>query len=264
MGTLNDIELFDSKFITLGKKEIEKIKSRLPILQRDSYLIGHSTSQTSYSLQTLNMISDSPLSRMKQCISQIKHKHDALREAWFKIKNIELDIQELSKINDVKSSLKIDELQSQLPSLQASMENTLRQIGMFQDMYDSIRKNNNIPEDWTERDFEQQEIEHMIRSSFRLGIQSMMSTGRVHQSAVEWWEQLGIHPQLATKTIEGYLISNEVKLKNKEKLSIKIMYDFLDQMVKEFGDSYKLALERIGLDGIGSEEFMANGGTKPQ
>jgi hypothetical protein len=30
----------------------------------------------------------------------------------------------------------------------------LRQIGMFQDMYDAIMKNNNIPENWSEKDYE--------------------------------------------------------------------------------------------------------------
>ena len=35
-------------------------------------------------------------------------------------------------------------------------------------------------------------------------------------------------------------------------------------MEQEFKDSYKLALKRTGLDEIGSEEFMAQGATKPQ
>ena len=42
------------------------------------------------------------------------------------------------------------------------------------------------------------------------------------------------------------------------------MYDFLDKMADEFKDSYKHALTRIGLDELGSEEYMAEGATKPQ
>ena len=42
------------------------------------------------------------------------------------------------------------------------------------------------------------------------------------------------------------------------------MYDFLDKMAEEFKDSYKDALNRIGLDELGSEGFMAEGVTKPQ
>jgi hypothetical protein len=42
------------------------------------------------------------------------------------------------------------------------------------------------------------------------------------------------------------------------------MYSFLDRMADEFKDSYKDALLRMGLDELGSEEFMAGGHTKPQ
>ena len=53
-------------------------------------------------------------------------------------------------------------------------------------------------------------------------------------------------------------------IKNDKKLEITEMYNFLDGMVKEFKDSNKLALKRMGLDCIGSEQFMANGATKPR
>ena len=45
------------------------------------------------------------------------------------------------------------------------MDSALRELGMFQDIYDKILKSNNIPENWTEKDFEDQEISHMIRSA---------------------------------------------------------------------------------------------------
>ena len=42
------------------------------------------------------------------------------------------------------------------------------------------------------------------------------------------------------------------------------MYLFLDKMAYEFKDSYQDALSRMGLDELGSDEFMAKGATKPQ
>ena len=144
------------------------------------------------------------------------------------------------------------------------MENVLREIGMFQDMYDAIVKNNNIPENWSEKDFEKQEIEHMIRASFRLAIQDLSSGGRVSNACVEYWEQLGIHPQLGETRTRDYLISTQQKIVNGENITITQMYDFLDEMVGEFDKAYKFALTRMGLDSIGSEGFMASGVTKPQ
>ena len=261
---MNDIIPFtDFNLVTLNKEQLEKIKSRLPILHRSSYIIGHSTSQTSYSLQTMTMLSDSPLSRIKQIISQINKKYQALREAYFKVENIKLEIQELSKNTDARSQLSIKDKESLIGVISSSMENALREIGMFQDMYDSIMKNNNIPENWSEKDFELQEIEHMVKASFRLAIQDLSSTGRCSHAVVEYWEQLGIHPQLAETRTRDYLVTTQQKIVSGEKITIELMYDFLDEMVGEFGESYKFALKRIGLDGIGSEEFMANGETKP-
>ena len=71
---MNDIQLktfSDSlpvKVIT--KNQLEKIESRLPELHRAKAIIGHSTSQSSYALQTLNMLDDSAFSRLKQCLSR--------------------------------------------------------------------------------------------------------------------------------------------------------------------------------------------------
>lgn len=263
---MNDIELFNNfpELKTLDKKQVKKITSRLPEFHRGSAIIGHSTSQTSYSLQTMQMISDSPLSRMKQCLAQIRKKYSALQEAYFDIENKKLDIIDLEKKNDAKSKLKIREFESLINTISISMENALREIGMFQNMYDSIKKNNKIKDDWTEKDFEEQEIEHMIKSSFRLAIQDISSTGRVSKAVVEWWEQLGIHPQLGATITQGYYIKTQQTITDKKIIGIEVMYEFLDEMAKQFEKSYKSALKRIGLDELGSEEFMAKGVTKPQ
>jgi hypothetical protein len=69
-------------------------------------------------------------------------------------------------------------------------------------------KNNNIPENWTEKDYEKQEIAHMVRSSFRIAIQDLSAIGRVSKAAVEYWEQLGIHPQIGRTTYEGIFVTN--------------------------------------------------------
>jgi len=175
-----------------------------------------------------------------------------------------LEIKEIIKNKDEKSQLRVRELESLIESISISMENALREIGMFQNMYDSIKEKNNIPDNWSEKDFENQEIEHMIKSSFRLAIQDLSSSGRVSKAVVEYWEQLGIHPQVGEIRARNYLVLIQNKINNAEQVTINDMYEFLDAMVKEFGQEYKKALERIGLTELGSEEFMAKGVTKPQ
>ena len=263
---MNDITILNNipKLATLDKEQVAKITSRLPEYQRGKAIIGHGTSQTSYSLQTMNMISDSPLSRMKQCLAQIDKKFTALKEAYFAVEKLKIELKQLAKNKDENSQLRVREIESQISSVSMSMENTLREIGMFQNMYDSIKKTNNIPDNWSEKDFENQEIEHMIKSSFRLAIQDLSSSGRVPKAVVEYWEQLGIHPQVGEIRARNYLVLIQNKINNAEQVTITDMYEFLDSMVKEFGQEYKKALERIGLTELGSEEFMAKGVTKPQ
>ena len=266
LAQIKDVVKFEdvTKLVTMDEKQVAKINSRLPEYHRASAIVGHSTSQSSYSLQTMQMITDSPLQRMKQCLAQIDKKYKALQEAYFSVEKKKLQIQNLEQRKDKQSRLTVNEYYSQVASISTSMETTLRQIGMFQDMYDSIKKNNNIPDNWSEKDFEAQEISHMVRSSFRIAIQDLSSSGRIGKAAVEYWEQLGIHPQLAETRTREYLVTIQNKINNSEPITINDMYDFLDKMAEEFKDSYKDALTRIGLDELGSEGFMAEGVTKPQ
>ena len=85
---------------TITKNQLEKIESRLPELHRAKAIIGHSTSQASYALQTLNMLDDSPMSRMKQSLSNIEHKYQAEREAYFNIEKKKLEIKDLKNNKD--------------------------------------------------------------------------------------------------------------------------------------------------------------------
>tara|TARA_R110002096_G_scaffold304000_1_gene498931 strand:- start:389 stop:1180 length:792 start_codon:yes stop_codon:yes gene_type:complete len=263
---LTDIEVFKqvTDIATLDESQIAKITSRLPEYKRGKVMIGHGTSQTSYSLQSMQMISDSPLSRMKQCLAQIDKKYKAIQESYYAMENKKLIIEKLKGKTDSHSRLTVQEYSSQVESITLLMNTALREIGMFQDMYDGIKKNNNIPDDWSEKDYELQEISHMVKASFRLAIQDLSSGGRVSKAAVEYWEQLGIHPQLAESKTRSYLMIIQEKVNRLEKVTIRDMYDFLDEMAQEFKDSYKDALSRMGLDELGSEEFMAKGHTRPQ
>ncbi len=263
---MNDIKVFEnvSDISNLSKTQLAKIESRLPDYFRGKKLIGHKTSQTSYSLQTMNMISDSPLSRMKQCLAQIDRKYTSIRENFYKMEKKKLVLSKLEQNKDYHSRLTVDEYKYQIQTVSEGIETLLREIGMFQNMYDSIMKQNNIPENWTEKDYENQEIQHMVKSSFRLAIQDISASGRVSHACVEYWEQLGIHPQLAEIRVRKYLENTQRIINEIGAITIQLMYDFLDEMVKEFGNEYKLALKRIGLNELGSEEFMAKGETKPQ
>jgi hypothetical protein len=252
---MEDIEIFQNT--SISKESYDNVISRLPEFHRVSSIIGHSTSQTSYSLQTMNMVSDSPMSRMKQCQAQIGKRFNALREAHFKVEKMKLEIIDLGKNNDRYSQLDILDKSSTIQEIIKTMNQSFREIGMFQDMYDSIMKNNNIPANWTEKDFEYQEMENMIKASYRLAIQDITHSGRCGQAVVEYWEQLGIHPQVGEIETRLYMSSIQEALEKGDIITIQHMYFFLDAMVTKHKDDWKFVLVRIGLDTIGSERYMA-------
>jgi len=239
----------------ITKNQLEKIESRLPELFRAKAIIGHSHSQASYALQTLTMLDDSSFSRMKQCLSNIEHKYQAVREAFFDIEKKKLEIKDLRNNKDELSKLKIKENETIIESIQNGMGNALREIGMMQDFYENIRKSNNIPLQWNEHDYENQEIANMIRRNFRIGLQSLSNGGSVSIAFVEFSEQLGIHPQTAEAHCRNYLKQVNDIIQDGKEPSITIMYEFLDGMAERFKDSYKFALDRIGLKELGSKEF---------
>ena len=245
------------KNTSISKVDKERIISRLPEFHRGSSIIGHSTSQASYSLQTMNMISDSPMSRMKQCLAQINKRFGALRETHFKVEKMKLEIIDLDSKKDKYSRLEANEKSSLIEEITKNMNTSFREIGMFQDMYDSIRKNNNIPEDWTEKDFENQEMDNMIKSSYRLAIQDITHSGRVSQACVEYWEQLGIHPQVGEIETRLYMTGIAEALEKGNVITIQHMYFFLDAMVTKHKADWNNVIKRIGLDAIGSERYMA-------
>ena len=119
-----------------------------------------------------------------------------------------------------------------------------------------IRKANKIPENWDEKDYEKQEVANMIRKSFRLGIQNISANTMPSIAVVEYWEQLGIHPQTAEAYIRNYLEQVSRLIKDGKAPDVRVMYEFLDAMANQFKDAYKFALDRIGLTEIGSKEFM--------
>jgi hypothetical protein len=140
--------------------------------------------------------------------------------------------------------------------MRTSAENAMKEIGMYQDIYDEIRTSHGIPVDWDEEDFESSEIENAIRMGFRQAIQNLMSTGKIAISTVEYWEQFGIHPMVGEKLTRDYMASVDQEITGGKLPSVQSMHLFLDQMVETFKDEHKHSLKRIGVDAIVNHAYI--------
>ena len=72
---------------SISKEGLQKIYNRLPELERTKKAVGRKNSQTTATLMTMTMLADSPYRQMKQCLSQINNKRNALIESYFRNKS---------------------------------------------------------------------------------------------------------------------------------------------------------------------------------
>ena len=240
---------------SISDEALQKISDRLPELHRAKMVVGRKNSQTTATLMTMTMIADSPYRQLKQCLSQIDHKRNALIEAHFNSKKDQVEITRLEKSDDELDQIEAEHKRVLLAGLQSSAENAMKEIGMYQDIYEEIRDSHNIPVDWDEEDYEAQEIPHALRMSFRQAIQNIMSSGKIAISTVEYWEQFGVHPLVGEKITRDYLESVALEIKENKLPSVVSMHKFLDHMVETFKDEHKHSLTRIGVDAIVNHQY---------
>ena len=246
-------------FKTIDEKSLQEISSWMPEVNRAVSSFSKQNSQTTTAMMSLNMIDNGPYRTIRQIMAQVEKKRSALREAFFRRKEAELRIEELeemmkSESNDIK--YKKIELQrakkmSGLTDSITYIEAALKEIGNLKNRYYEILKNKNIPEKWTEEDFEKAEIEHHIKSIFRNAIKDRLGAS-CNMGTMEYMEQFGINPIVGYSYVDMYLHN----LKNKPYVSIDDQYEFLDQMYEKFKDEYKKTMKRIGIDNIMSSDFL--------
>ena len=225
---------------SISDEGLQKICDRLPELHRGKNVFGRKNSQTTSTLMSLTMIADSPYRQI---------------EAHFNTKKNKIKIERWEKSGDALDAVEAEEARVQMEQVRSSAENAMKEIGMYQDIYDQIRTSHNIPIDWDEEDFEKTEIDHALRMGFRQAIQNVMSSGRIAISTVEYWEQFGVHPMVGEQLTKEYLESVALEIKDNKLPSVVSMHKFLDQMVETFKDEHKHSLTRIGVDAIINHQY---------
>ena len=244
------------KSTSISSEALTKICDRLPELERAKSAVGRTNSQTTSTLMTMTMLADSPYRQMKQCLAQIDSKRNALIEAHFNVKKNQVKIKKWEESDNELDQIKAEEAKVGMEQMKSSVDNAMREIGLYQDIYDKIRDANKIPEDWDEEDFESSEIANAIRMGFRQAIQNLMSSDRIAVSTVEYWEQFGIHPMVGEKLTRDYMHSVKSEIDEGKFPSVQSMHMFLEQMVETFKDEHQHSLKRMGLEKIVNDDYV--------
>jgi hypothetical protein len=241
---------------TIGTKQLAKIDAFMVEIDRANHTAGRSNTQTTNQLMTLTMLCDSPYRRMRQCLAEIEQRRQALESVYFKLKKEQLKIAQLEKRGDELSLVKADQKRHSAMRSKDYIDGALKEIAVFQEAYEEIRKAHNIPEKWDEKDLEQEEIAHHIRMAFRNCVRDLIQNQCMNMGTMEYLEQFGIHPQTARKLVLDYLNQNEQMISEGKMPTVDNLYEFLEQMVLLFKESHKDVMKRIGLQKIVRNEYL--------
>jgi BMFP domain-containing protein YqiC len=250
-------------FKTIDDKALQKITDFMPEVNRAVTVFSKQNSQTTSSLMTLNMIDSGPYRILRQILAQIEKKRAALKDNIYKIEKKKLDylgLEEQQANSEVdlawnKRQLRMDKIESDIIDAQVHIEAALKELGAYQERYQEVCKNNNIPEKWDEQDFEDAEIEHHIKSIFRNAVRDRLQ-GSHNMGTMEYMEQFGIEPVLAYNLVDRFIVQVRQGMESEGAPSIEMRYQFYDQMYNTFKDEYKKAMRRIGIDNVSHADWL--------
>jgi len=239
-----------SGMATMTPNKIARIRERMVEMDRANQSLGRKNTQTTNQLMTLTMLTESPYRMMRQCLVQIERKRSAVEDSHFTAMTNSVKIKELREKGDELSMIEAAKLEHGQSRHMMYIEGGLKEIAVFQEAYDEIRKNHNIPENWDERDAELAEIRHHLRQAFRQAHRDMILTGTITQGNAEYLEQYGVHLQTARNVIAKYIATCEKLIEEGDVPNINHLYEFLDKVVEIFGNEYKHVMAHIGLDDL--------------
>ena len=246
------------EFKTIDDKALAEINEWMPEVNRATNSFNKQNSQTTLSLMTLNMIDSAPYRVLRQILAQVEKKRGALKENLYNIEKKKLQYLEFESKDDLPplDDLEMRKIACDIIDSQSHIEQALKELGSLKRRYEEICKNKNIPETWDEQDFENQEIEHHIKSIFRNAIRDKMQGG-CNMGTMEYFEQYGISPIVGYACVDNYLAETRKIINDTgQGPDINSLYQFYDNMYNLFKNEYKKAAARIGLDNITQADFL--------
>ena len=241
---------------TITNEKLAIISQKMVAIDRANNTAGRSETQTTNQLMTLTMLTDSPYRRLRQCLAQIEKKRGALDETYFRMKKKQVLIKQWYEKGDEMSVLKAQEAEHGMMRNKNYIDGAFKEIATFQCAYDEIREAHNIPDNWDERDAEEEEIDHHIKQAFRQSHREMVGSGCITSGNMEYLEQYGIHIQTATRLIADYIASEDEMIVKGQMPTVAHLYAFLDRMAETFHDAHKTVMQRIGIKELVKEEFL--------
>lgn len=250
MGAAKDLQLR-----SLDATALQKISEGMMEQARISAVFGKRNSQTTLKLMTLTMNSAAPYRALRQCASEIERRKNAFLENMISLKRARVEAQKFRRLAKEETDpeqrqlfqIDAEEREQRLEMSKTYVEGALRDIASLQDAYEQIKKQHGIRDNWDEKDFERGEIEHHIKSVFRLAYRDLVHTGRMSSAACEYAEQFGIHPQTVRQRAHQYAMQCDGMFGENQAPSIDHYHQWLHACYEAHKEDVHKAVKHLGL-----------------
>ena len=200
----------------------------------------------------------SPMRLLRQVLAEVSSRRMALAEAQLShVKTLreisDLETMPSDPVTDAELVLK----RTSLESLETGINGAMKEIACLIDAYEHIKAKHGVGDDWTEIEFEDSEKLFHIRRGFELLYRNLLQTGTPHESTMEYLQQFGVHVQVATAEVGGYIAYIQGQMLKGEYPLGGHLEDFLNDMARKYKHCADEACERMfGTKDIVNHEYV--------
>jgi len=247
--TIKDLELVSAEH----KEMLEMINKNLPKIEKSSKNFGKSQSQFMDSMLTVSH--PTPLRNVRQILAEIEKSMLALKEAYFKNKLEEVEIKKLQRdIEKEKDELELEKKEIELMQKQLQLEDNkkyisgaIRKVTNYTEQYNSILKSIG-KEEFTEKDFEEEEEKYHIMKAFDQGLNAARShNGVIDEGNHIYFSQIGVNGTSAQREMRKYLESEGKLIAEGKEPTMEMQLKFLNDMADKFKGSAITLIEHKGM-----------------
>ena len=249
-GTVKALQSFGNTSLLANSTKVDKAIQNVEELQS---IWNHSHSQWSW--KHLNLSYHAPYKNMRQIAAEMAKKKAALNEAkWrhveveIKIRKIEEELQKegLDYWREVELKVKLTKLKEGLAEGMSYVEGAMKDVLTLNALYEELKEK---VSGFTEHDIEKEETKSHLKRSIVQCIRDVRQFGSISKGEQEYVEQIGVNPMKLQAVLRAY-VENEAK---QETWDVSGLYEFVDKLVDELADVYKVDVARMKLQGFSSD-----------
>ena len=256
-GIVGNRESFGGKSLTENTQKVDYALQNVGELQN---IWNHSHSQWTW--RHLNLSYHAPYKNMRQIAAEVNSKKSALNEAkWRHVEN-EMKLRkyedELNKgkesgnldyWREVELKIKIAKLQEGLSDGMKYIEGAMKDVLVLNELYEQLKGK---VSGFSEADMEAEETKTHLKRALVQCIRDVRQFGTITKGEQEYIEQIGVNPMKLQGLLKAY-VESEAK---SESWDVSGLYEFVDKLVDELTDVYKVDQVRMDMQGFKTGTFL--------